>query len=53
MTNYLGKSCSFNKSCLCFVNFCQFYVFFPFRFDGGLWDLIALIADHWLSPYFA
>ena len=26
---------------------------FPFRFEGGMWDLIVLIPDHCLSIYFA
>ena len=24
---------------------------FPFGFQGGMWDLIVLIPDHWLSIY--
>ena len=26
-------------------------VFFPFWFWGGMWDLIALISDHFLFTY--
>ena len=25
---------------------------FPFRFGGGMWDLIVLVHDHCLSIYF-
>ena len=26
--------------------------FFPFGFEGGMWDLIVLIPDHCISIYF-
>ena len=26
---------------------------FPFDFEGGMWDLIAVIPDHCLSIYFS
>ena len=36
-----------------FMNVYQFvFVHFPFGFEGGMWDLIALIPDHCLSIYF-
>ena len=51
MTTCLGKSCSFSLPCLCFVNFCQFFVCFsfPFGFEGELRDLTVLISNHCLS----
>ena len=36
---------------LTFIKFCVHPFFFPFGFDGGLWDLILLIPDHCLSIY--
>ena len=42
MTTCLGKSYSF---VLCVS-------FFPFGFEGGMWDVIVLIPDHCLSIYF-
>ena len=37
-----------------FVNYCQFYVFsyFPFGFEGRMWDLTVSVPDHCLSFYF-
>ena len=29
------------------------YTSFPFGFEGGMWDLIILVPDHFLSFYFA
>ena len=53
MTTYLGKSCSF---CLPRVPFVisSIYVFsyFPFGFEGRIWDLIVSVPDHCLSFYF-
>ena len=50
MTICLGKSCPFSQP---FVNVC--YVFmsssFPFGFEDGLWNVIALTTEYWLSPY--
>ena len=53
MTTCLGKSRSFSnvrvfrerlvKVCMC--------TSFPFDFEGGIWDLIILISDHYLSIY--
>ena len=48
MTTCLGKSCSFGLLCVSFVNVYSF----PFGFDGGIRDLIVLVADHCLSFYF-
>ena len=53
MTTYLGKSCSF---CLprAFRKLSSIYVFryFPFGFEGRIWDLIVSVPDHCLSFYF-
>ena len=48
MTTYLGKSCSF---CLAW----SIYVFsyFPFGFEGRIWNLIVSVPDNCLSFYFA
>ena len=53
MTTYLGKSCSFGLPRVPFVN-CRQYVFsyFPFGFEGRMWDLIVSVPDHCLSFYF-
>ena len=48
MTTYLGKSCSFGLLRV------AMYVFsyFPFGFEGSMWDLIVSVPDHCLSFYF-
>ena len=48
MTNCLGKSCSFDLPRVLSI-----YVFsyFPFGFEGRMWDLIVLVPDHCLSFY--
>ena len=48
MTNCLGKSCSFGLPRVLSV-----YVFsyFPFGFEGRMWDLIVSVPDHCLSFY--
>ena len=61
MTTYLGKSCSFGfpsnlttvKSA--FRKLPSIYVFsyFPFGFEGRMWDLIVSVPDHCLSFYFS
>ena len=45
MTTSLGKSYSFVLLFVSFVNVYQFCVCssFPFRFEGGMWDLIVYI----------
>ena len=54
MTTYLGKSCSFGLPRVPFVNCRQFmYCYFPFGFEGRMWDLIVSVPDHCLSFYFA
>ena len=47
MTTCLGKSCSF---CLPRVPFV--FSYFPFGFEGRIWDLIVSVPDHYLSFYF-
>ena len=51
MTTYLGKSCSFGLPRVSFVNCRQFMYFsyFPFGFEGRMWDLIVSVPDHCLS----
>ena len=53
MTIYLGKSCSFSLPRVPFVNFGQIvFSYFPFGFEGSMWDLIVSVPDHCLSFYF-
>ena len=47
MTTYLGKSCSFRKLPSIYV-----FSYFPFGFEGRMWDLILSVPDHCLSFYF-
>ena len=53
MTTYLGKSCSFCLLRVPFVNCRHFFVFsyFPFGFEGRIYDLIVSVPDHCLSFY--
>ena len=53
MTTYLGKSCSFGLPRVHFVNCRSIYVFsyFPFGFEGMIWDLIVSVLDRCLSFY--
>ena len=53
MTTYLGKSCSFSLP-RDFRKLRSIYVFiyFPFGFEGRIWDLIVSVPDHCLSFYF-
>ena len=50
MTTYLGKSCSFGLPRVPFVN-CYVFSYFPFGFEGRMWDLIVSVPDHCLSFY--
>ena len=50
MTTYLGKSCSFCLPRVPFVN-CRQFSYFPFGFEGRIWDLIVSVPDHCLSFY--
>ena len=54
MTICLGKSCSFGLPRVPFVNCFSIYAFsyFPFGFEGRMWDLIVLVPDHCLTFYF-
>ena len=54
MTTYLGKSCSFGLPRVPFRKLPSIYVFsyFPFGFEGRMWDLIVSVPDHCLSFYF-
>ena len=47
MITYLGKSCSFGKLPSIYV-----FSYFPFGFEGRMWDLIVSVPDHCLSFYF-
>ena len=51
MTTNLGKSCSFGLPRVPFVNCRQFMYYFPFGFEGRVWDLIESVPDHCLSFY--
>ena len=55
MTTYLGKSCSFGFTASTFRKLPSIYVFsyFPFGFEGRMWDLIVSVPDHCLSFYLA
>ena len=54
MATYLGKSCSFGLPRVPFRKLPSIYVFsyFPFGFEGRMWDLIVSVPDHCLSFYF-
>ena len=54
MTTFLGKSCSFGLPRVHFAVNASIYVFsyFPFGFEGRMWDLIVTVPDHCLSFYF-
>ena len=54
MTTCLGKSCSFGFAAHAFRKLLSVYVFsyFPFGFEGRMWDLIVSVPDHCLSFYF-
>ena len=53
MTTCLGKSCSISLPRV-FRKLLSIYVFsyFPFGFEGRMWDLIVSVPDHFLSFYF-
>ena len=58
MSTCLGKSCSFGLPRVPFVNCCQLlsiyaFSYFPFGFEGRMWDLIVSVPDHCLSFYFS
>ena len=49
MTTYLGKfaASAFRKLSSVYV-----FSYFPFGFEGRIWDLIVSVPDHCLSFYF-
>ena len=53
MTTCFGKSCSFCFSASAFRKLSSIYVFsyFPFGFEGRIWDLIVSVPEHCLSFY--
>ena len=55
MTTYLGKSCSFGLPRVPFRKLPSVHVFsyFPFGFEGRMWDLIVSVSEHCLSFYLA
>ena len=52
MTTYLVKSYSFGFPRVPFVNCRQLFSYFPFGFEGRMWDLIISVPDDCLSFYF-
>ena len=53
MTTCLGKCCSFGLPRVPFVNAVNLlFSYFPFGFEGRMWDLIVSVPDHCLSFYF-
>ena len=53
MTTYLGKSCSFTASAFRKLSSIYVFSYFPFGFEGRIWDLIVSVPDHCISFYFA
>ena len=49
MTTCLGKSCSFG---LPRVLSTDVFSYFPFGFEGMIWDLIVSVPDHCLTFYY-
>ena len=49
-----GKELFIRFTARAFRKLLSFYVFnyFPFRFEGRIWDLIVSVPDHCLSFYF-
>ena len=54
MTCYFGKELFFRFTASAFRTLPSIYVFsyFPFGFEGRVWDLIVSVPDHCLSFYF-
>ena len=50
MTTFMGKSCSFGFIMSAFRKLLSIYVFsyFPFGFEGRMWDLIVSVPDQLL-----
>ena len=55
MTTYLGKELFILFAASAFRKLSSVYVFsyFPFGFEGRIWDLIVSVPDHCLSFYFS
>ena len=55
MTTYLGKELFIRSTAGAFRKLPSIYVFsyFPFGFEGRMWDLIVSVPDHCLSFYFS
>ena len=55
MTTYFGKKQFIRFTASAFRKLPSIYVFsyFPFGFEGRMWDLIVSVPDHCLSFYFA
>ena len=49
MSICLGKNCSFGLLCVSVKLNLFVFVSLPFDFEGGIWDLIVLIPDCYLS----
>ena len=54
MTTYFGKELFIRFAASAFRKLSSIYVFsyFPFGFEGRMWDLIVSVPDHCLSFYF-
>ena len=54
MTTYLGRILFIRFTASAFRKLPSIYVFsyFPFGFEGRIWDLIVSVPDHCLSFYF-
>ena len=54
MTTYLGKELFILFAASAFRKLSSIYVlsYFPFGFEGRIWDLIESVPDHCLSFYF-
>ena len=54
MTTYFGKELFILFTASAFRKLPSIYVFsyFPFGFEGRIWDLIVSVPDHCLSFYF-
>ena len=53
MTTYFGKELFIRFTASAFRKLPSIYVFsyFPFGFEGRMWDLIVSVPDHCLSFY--
>ena len=53
MTTCLRNRCSFGLPRVPFVKWSIYVIsYFPFGFEGRMWDLIVSVPDHCLSFYF-